>query len=71
VLVRRLYVHDALAEQVTIAGQPARDSSAVHDWHRSEIPAQNGNRDYGAEVGPLKNPRKDIDLIEASLKQLA
>jgi len=43
----------------------------MHDWHRSEIPAQNGNRDYGAEVGPLKNPRKDIDLIEASLKQLA
>jgi len=31
VLVRRLYVHDALGEQVTIAGQPARDSSAVHD----------------------------------------
>ena len=29
-----------------------------------------GNQDYSAKVGPLKNPLKDVNLIEASLKQL-
>jgi uncharacterized caspase-like protein len=29
-----------------------------------------GNQDYGAKVGPLKNPRSDAALIEAALKQL-
>jgi hypothetical protein len=29
-----------------------------------------GNQGYSAKVGPLKNPHNDVDLIEASLKQL-
>src|SRR5262245_24039207 len=30
-----------------------------------------GNQDYSAKVGPLKNPRSDAALVEASLKQLS
>ena len=29
-----------------------------------------GNQGYSAKVGPLKNPHNDVNLIEASLKQL-
>ena len=29
-----------------------------------------GNQGYTAKVGPLRNPRNDVNLIEASLKQL-
>src|SRR5262245_39932458 len=29
-----------------------------------------GNQDYAAKVGALKNPHNDVNIIEASLKQL-
>lgn len=29
-----------------------------------------GNKGYSAKVGPLKNPHSDVNLIEASLKQI-
>lgn len=29
-----------------------------------------GNKGYTAKVGPLKNPHRDVDLVEASLKRL-
>ena len=47
-----------LASSTTIAQEPARFALLI------------GNKAYTAKVGPLKNPHNDVNLIEASLKQL-
>ena len=44
--------------------------TSLHAQEAARLALVIGNQGYSAKVGPLKNPHNDVNLIEASLKQL-
>jgi hypothetical protein len=44
--------------------------TSLHAQDAARLALVIGNQGYSAKVGPLKNPHNDVNLIEASLKQL-
>src|SRR5215475_16054028 len=44
--------------------------TTLHAQDAARLALVIGNQGYSAKVGPLKNPHNDVNLIEASLKQL-
>src|SRR5262245_41636838 len=44
--------------------------SALHAQEGVRLALVIGNQGYSTKVGPLRNPHNDVNLVEASLKQL-